>query len=209
MAHVSGDSTLVQTLYGPVRGSCANTKLGADGIDEERAIPVLSWLGVPFAQPPVGPLRFMAPVWPEIWTEVRNTTEYQPICIQSGDEGISGHSSEDCLYLNIFAPVTKPGSEPLPVYIYIHGGGFTGGSSASFKPMSIVALSNIIVVTISYRLGPFGFMHLPEVGINGNMGFLDQNLAMKWVNENIRRFNGDPSKVTLGKVFFLFSHNSK
>jgi para-nitrobenzyl esterase len=155
--------------------------------------------GVPFAEPPVGPLRFRPPVKMKTWNGVRDATRFGAAAMQVGEPGVE--HSEDCLYLNIWAPL---GKGPFPVYVWIHGGGFTGGYS--FAPMfngTGLAQAGIICVTVAYRLGVFGFLDLePLLGAeysgSANNGLRDLIAALSWVQENIAAFGGDPSNVTVG-----------
>jgi para-nitrobenzyl esterase len=151
--------------------------------------------GIPFAKPPVGALRWAAPQTADTWTGVRDATEYGSDCVQS-----NGSGSEDCLYLNVFTPKT-PG--PHPVMVWIHGGAFVFGSGGgTYIPTRLVS-HDTVVVTINYRLGRFGFLAHPglsaEVTPNasGNYGIMDQQLALKWVKDNIARFGGDARNVTI------------
>jgi carboxylesterase type B len=184
--------TLIETKYGKLQGTC-NVVPIADPDTPNRAENVISWLGVPFAQPPIGSLRFMPPAEVICWTGVRNATSFSPACMQEGTQSMS----EDCLYLNIYAPFNKS-DEPLPIFIHVHGGTFVGGSGQGYAGSYPAGIANIIVVTVNYRLGPFGFMYLGQAGINGNMAFLDQHMALKWVHENACSFNGDRNRITFG-----------
>jgi para-nitrobenzyl esterase len=155
--------------------------------------------GVPFAQPPIGPLRFRAPAACKPWTQPLDATHFAAAAMQSGEPGTP--KSEDCLYLNVWAPAAKG---PHPVYVWVHGGGFTGGHS--FEPMfdgTMLAQEGIVCVTIAYRLGVFGFLDLgpllgPEYTDSGNNGVRDLIAALEWVKQNIESLGGDPSLVTLG-----------
>jgi para-nitrobenzyl esterase len=160
--------------------------------------------GVPFAQPPLGELRFRAPQKLAAWSGVRDATRFGASAMQSGEPGVT--HSEDCLYLNIWTPesgssVTK---EPYPVFVWIHGGGFTGGHA--FEPVYDgieFARHGIICVTVAYRLGVFGFLDVePVLGAeyagSANNALLDLIAALEWVQANIDRFGGDAAKVTIG-----------
>ena len=160
--------------------------------------------GIPFAAPPVDELRWKAPQPVEPWKGVRMADKYAPAPIQStvlwmGDIDMS----EDCLYLNIWTPA-KSKKEKLPVMVWIHGGGFSNG--ASFSPVysgENIAANGVILVSVAYRLGALGFLALPELsaesehGVSGNYGLLDQIAGLKWVQDNIEAFGGDPAKVTI------------
>jgi carboxylesterase type B len=185
--------TLVETRYGKLQGACKTIEVSGD---PDRTESVLSWIGVPFAQPPIGPLRFMKPAELKPWSGIRNATSFSAICMQPDNWA---NMSEDCLYLNIYAPYrSQSAPKPLPIYIHIHGGTFVGGAGSSYQGSYPAAVGNIIVASMNYRLGPFGFLYLGEAGIDGNMGFLDQHAAVKWVHENAASFNGDPDRITLG-----------
>ena len=155
--------------------------------------------GVPFAQPPVGPLRFRPTQPVSSWTFPRDATRFARAALQPNQSSVS--QSEDCLYLNVWAPAAKGF---YPVYVWIHGGGFTGGRS--FEPMfdgTMLASEGIICVTVAYRLGVFGFLDLgpllgPEFEGSANNGLRDLMAALEWVQRNIEAFGGDPSRVTVG-----------
>ena len=155
--------------------------------------------GVPFAQPPVGALRYRPPVKAAAWAGVRDATKFSATAMQPGEAKVP--QSEDCLYLNVWAPDAKG---PHPVFVWIHGGGFTGGRS--FDPDSDgtqFAQQGVVVVTVAYRLGAFGFLDLePALGASyagsANNGLRDLIAAFKWVQENIADFGGDPAQVTIG-----------
>ncbi|ANY67396.1 para-nitrobenzyl esterase [Paenibacillus sp. BIHB 4019] len=169
------------------------------------------WKGIPYAKPPVDELRFAAPVPPEQWEGVREAFHFGPENIQPRHNGASAEfaagaflESEDCLYLNVWAPeaaVTENAAAPLPVMVWIHGGSFlTGaGSLPLYDGSELVKRGNVIVVTINYRLGPFGFLHLAPLGGSfvSNAGLLDQIAALEWVKNNIAAFGGDPAAVTI------------
>jgi len=150
--------------------------------------------GVPFAEPPVGPLRFRPPSKLRPWTGERDATKYGPAAMQEGN----GVHSEDCLYLNIAAP---QGKGPFPVYVWIHGGGFTGGDAGDPMGMSMTE-DGIICVTVAYRLGVFGFLDVASLlgadyAGSANNGVRDVIAALEWVHENIVAFGGDPKRVTI------------
>ncbi|MEW6354773.1 MAG: carboxylesterase/lipase family protein [Planctomycetota bacterium] len=161
--------------------------------------------GIPFAAPPVGDLRWKPPQPVVPWEGVRECIQYGPSCPQPtplmGPPPVK--SSEDCLYLNVWTPANR-GDRKLPVMVWIHGGGFTTGSgSGPWYEGSALARQGVVVVTINYRLGPFGYLAHPllskesERNVSGNYGMLDQIAALKWVQENIAAFGGDPGCVTI------------
>ncbi len=168
---------------------------------------VRAFLGIPYAAPPVGPLRWKPPQPAPAWSGVRSATRFGPRCMQTQlfpdmvfrDSG----PSEDCLTLNVWTPVAKSAG-PLPVMVWIHGGGFvTGGSSEPRQDGEHLARKGVVVVSMNYRLGIFGFFALPSLAAEspkhaaGNYGLMDQAAALDWVRRNIAAFGGDPAKVTI------------
>lgn len=158
-----------------------------------------SFLGVPFAKPPVNELRFAYPQEPEPWEGELLCDHFTLPCIQDIWIGQRIEMSEDCLYLNIFTPAETSG-EKLPVMFWVHGGGFTGGRAddPGYKGETCNGLGAILV-TINYRCNVLGFFNLPELeekeGYGGNLGLMDQIAALKWVRENIGAFGGDPERI--------------
>lgn len=162
--------------------------------------------GVPFAAPPVGALRWRSPMPPVSWGGIRRAESFGPPCAQAPSSGrteVSSVSREDCLYLNIWTP-DRTASAPLPVMVWIHGGGFQNGMGTSpTYDGAALAARGVVVVTINYRLGVFGFLAHPELTAqssrrsSGNFGLEDQIAALRWVARNIRAFGGDPKNVTL------------
>lgn len=182
---------------GQVRGYRIPTSSGGD-LD--------IFLGIPFAEPPLGNLRFAPPQEKKSWrASVFNATTYGPACQQplhflqkySFGKSFSG-VSEDCLYLNVYAPknVSSP-DQHLPVMVWIHGGSFRYGSGSEYDGRILAAKGEVVVVTINYRLGALGFLSTDDSVTSGNQGLLDQVMALKWVNRNIQHFGGNPSQVTL------------
>jgi len=173
------------------------------------------FLGIPYAAPPVGDLRFRPPAPAEPWVGVLDAAAFSPACPQL--ESLTGTASEneDCLYLNVWTPDPAP-TKPLPVMVWIHGGGNTVGSTGDFVPFppfesyrlyageKLAADRNVVVVSINYRVGVFGFFgHTavatedPQYPYAGNQGLLDQRAALQWVRDNIIAFGGDPANVTI------------
>ncbi|KAJ8951540.1 hypothetical protein NQ318_020413, partial [Aromia moschata] len=156
---------------------------------------------IPYAAPPVGGLRFKEPVPAEDWEGILDTTANTKICYQGTPSSTPNVSeTEDCLYLNVYTPV-KPGdnsSDLLPVLFWIYGGSFlTGDGTYQLYGPTYFMDYGIIVVTINYRLGPLGFLATEDGVIPGNLGLKDQVFALKWTNQNIRLFGGDPEKITI------------
>ena len=167
---------------------------------------VTAWLGIPFAAPPVGDLRWRAPEPPVAWQGVRVADHFGAPCMQNGPPGAPGADlprSEDCLYLNVWAPPAQK-KVKRPVMFYIHGGGFQFGMTAWHETDGAsLARHGVIVVTTAYRLGKFGFFAHPALvkeakgGPAGNYGLMDMVAALKWVKANIAAFGGDPDNVTI------------
>lgn len=167
------------------------------------------YLGIPFAKAPICELRFKKPVEAEKWTKPLNCHKYGPGCPQSGHmisnllpPGYREFAEDNCLNLNIFAPSWKSEEFPngLPIMVYFHGGGFEIGFSSMFDDYSLsgtLPLKDVIVVTANYRVGPLGFMTTGDEVSRGNYGLWDQTLALKWVQEHIKSFGGNPNIVTV------------
>jgi len=158
------------------------------------------YLGIPFAAPPIGNLRWREPQPVIPWNGIKETKRYASACAQTA-EWITHPKSEDCLYLNIWAPEK---AKKLPVMVWIHGGGLYGGTAAqSGYDGANLAKRGAVIVTLNYRLGILGFFSHPELtkessrGSSGNQGILDQIAALRWVQQNITRFGGDPERVTI------------
>lgn len=156
---------------------------------------------IPFATPPVGKLRWKAPLPASKWEGVRQANKFAPAPMQGGNPP-SG-KSEDCLYLNIWTPA-KSANDKIPVMVYIYGGGFSGGNTSDpWVSGEKLAKKGVVLVNIAYRVNQFGFLSLPELSaespdhVSGNYGLLDQIAALKWVQKNVAAFGGDPSKVTV------------
>ncbi len=191
---VSADT--VMTRFGTVRG---NVYTGG-----------FEFLGIPFAKPPVGTLRWRPPVDPVPWTSVLATQAFRPACPQmrfaAGQDTGTAEGDEDCLQLNVWTPATT-GTASLPVMVFIHGGGQQQGSAGEvqggtqiYNGRNLAARGHAVVVTIQYRLGPLGYLVHPGLeaesgGTSGNYGVMDQIQALKWVKNNIAAFGGDPGRV--------------
>jgi para-nitrobenzyl esterase len=176
------DLTLAETDAGPVRG------IASDG--------VISFKGIPYAKPPIGALRWRAPQPVTPWQEVRDAAEFGPGCMQTDYV----QRSEDCLTLNVWRPAVS--SEPLPVMVWIYGGALVHGRTAQY-PSDALAKQGVLIVSMNYRLGRFGFFAHPALAeeapgeVRGNYGYMDQRAALQWVRRNIAAFGGDPGKVTI------------
>ncbi|KAJ8723138.1 hypothetical protein PYW08_003050 [Mythimna loreyi] len=157
-----------------------------------------SFKGIPYAQPPVGDLRFKAPQPPKPWEGVRAAKEFGPKCYQNDMFTNTGKiGSEDCLYLNVYTPDIKS-EKPLPVMFWVHGGAFIcGGGDDDFYGPEFLVRQGVVVVTINYRLEILGFLCLDTPEIPGNAGMKDQVQALRWVNKNIASFGGDPKNITI------------
>ncbi len=167
---------------------------------------VREWLGIPYAAPPTGANRFLPPKDVAAWSTPRSATAIGHSCAQlasGATPALSSGSDEDCLYLNVWAPEVEVNNAP--VFVWIHGGGFTQGSGGEplYRGAPVVVQSNAIVVTLNYRLGALGWLSHPELATEEGVttspspGLLDQQAAMRWVQRNIAAFGGDPNNVTL------------
>lgn len=183
------DTSMVALVHGRVRGLPG---------------PVRRFLGIPYAKPPVGPRRWQPPAMLEPWSGMLDATGFGSDSFQLHDSQLRGRGlSEDCLYLNVWTP-SQGGLDRLPVMVWIHGNGYTrgSGSHATYDGTQL-ASRGVVVVTVNYRLGLAGFLAHPELtaesanGSSGNYGLLDQLAALRWVQENIQSFGGDPRRVTL------------
>jgi para-nitrobenzyl esterase len=183
---------VVETTAGLVRGTVEDS--------------VVVFKGIPFAEPPVGNLRFREPQPPVAWTGVRNTDTFSVACPQHGSyprDAPPEATGEDCLYLNLWKPL-RAAEEKLPVMLWIHGGGLKNGSASTpLYAGDNLARHGVIVVTANYRLGVLGFLAHPELTkesghqSSGNYGLMDQIAALTWIRENISAFGGDPARVTV------------
>jgi para-nitrobenzyl esterase len=181
-----GASPVVRTGGGLVRGT--------DGAG------VSTFLGLPYAAPPTGNLRWRAPQPAAAWTGVRDATTFGPSCPQAPSPfAPPGQFSEDCLYLNVYTPAARSSFGGRPVLVWIHGGGLEQDGARDYDGTKLAA-DGVVVVTINYRLGALGFLAHPALashGAAGNYGLMDQQAALRWVQRNIARFGGDPGNVTI------------
>src|SRR5271169_2940275 len=185
----------VQIANGAVEGTAARTS------------GVRAYLGIPYAAPPVGDLRWKPPQPVANWTGARKTDQFGLHCMQANVFGDmifkDAGMSEDCLNLNVWTPA-KSDREKLPVMVWIYGGGFQAGATSEPRQNGeVLATKGVVVVSMNYRLGIFGFYSHPELtkesghNASGNYGLLDQAAALQWVKKNIATFGGNPDKVTI------------
>ncbi|XP_041355817.1 cholinesterase 1-like [Gigantopelta aegis] len=201
VTRTKGANPVVQTTLGPVTGletSLLNKRLDV-------------FYGIPYAKPPIGNLRFKRPESPEPWNETRATQTLPNCCHQTIDISFDRSvgvemwnpntpMSEDCLYLNVWQPKPDSSSEKLAVMVWIYGGTYSFGSITLdvYNGKYLAIRNNVVVVSMNYRIGVLGFLYLGnERTAPGNMGLLDQSLAMKWVYDNIEQFGGDKNRITL------------
>ncbi|XP_034378070.1 pyrethroid hydrolase Ces2e-like [Arvicanthis niloticus] len=193
----------------PIRTTHTGQILGSLIHMKSLDVGVHAFLGIPFAKPPVGTLRFAPPEDPEPWSGVRDGTSHPPMCLQD----ITAMNmqafkllkltlppipmSEDCLYLNIYTPDHAHKGSNLPVMVWIHGGSLVIGMASLYDGSMLAAMENVVVVTIQYRLGVLGFFSSGDEHARGNWGFLDQVAALRWVQQNIAHFGGNPDRVTI------------
>ncbi len=180
---------IIETADGPVRG------VEQDGVRR--------FLGIPYAAPPVGDLRWRPPQPPAKWVTPLDAVVFGHTCVQTNTLGVFAAPSdqEDCLYLNVFTPANERGQQTRSVMVWIHGGGLFDGESNDYDASKLVRDGDVVVVTINYRLNIFGFLAHPALDWEGhpfgNYGLMDQQFALKWVQRNIHAFGGDPNKVTI------------
>jgi len=199
-------TTRILPSAGVARPSVVTTSAGKLQGQTEGSLHIFK--GIPYASPPVGQARWRPPSPASPWSGIKSATQFGPACIQPTRHAPSiyasdlGPTSEDCLTLNIWAPSA---AKRAPVFVWIHGGSLTSGSSKEsvYDGAALASRGGLIVVSINYRLGVLGYLALPELssesslGISGNYGLLDQIEALRWVHRNIRAFGGDPANVTI------------
>jgi para-nitrobenzyl esterase len=188
MAKDEASPLVVQTQDGKVRG------IEGRGVREYR--------GIPFAAPPLGNLRFEPPAPVKPWTNVLDASQYRAACAQARRFGLTEPSDdEDCLHLNVAVPTTRA-RKARPVLVWFYGGAFVGGSTQLYPLAYLAREGDLVVVSMNYRLGPLGFMAHPAFGADFNGGYAleDQRQALRWVQQNIAAFGGDPGNVTIGGV---------
>ncbi|XP_049999598.1 acylcarnitine hydrolase-like [Alexandromys fortis] len=204
LLHVQGkdsDNPIRTTHTGKVQGSLIHLNDTKEG--------VYIFLGLPFAKPPLGELRFAPPEPPEPWSGVRDGTTYPAMCLQNSETAVAESrammkrsmppisTSEDCLYLNIYTPAHAREGSKLPVMVWIHGGALVAGVASAYDGSLLAAREDVVVVTIQYRLGVLGFFSTGDQHARGNWGYLDQVAALRWVRKNIAHFGGNPYLVTI------------
>jgi len=196
---VISDDLIVNTSKGKIRGVTLKSATNKD---------VDVWYGIPYAQPPVGDLRFRHPRPPEAWKEVKETTKLPNSCVQIVDNMFPGFQgsemwnantpkTEDCLYLNVAVPRPHPRNSAVLVWIY--GGGFYSGTSTLdvYDPRVLASEENIIVVSLQYRVASLGFLFFDTEDVPGNAGLFDQLMALQWIRDNIAQFGGNPNNITI------------
>uniref|UniRef100_A0A8V0ZDR1 Neuroligin 1 n=1 Tax=Gallus gallus TaxID=9031 RepID=A0A8V0ZDR1_CHICK len=204
---------VVTTNFGKIRGIKKE-------LNNEILGPVIQFLGVPYAAPPTGERRFQPPEPPSPWADIKNTTQFAPVCPQNIIEGrlpevmlpvwftnnldvVSTYvqdQNEDCLYLNIYVPTEddiRDSGGPKPVMVYIHGGSYMEGTGNLYDGSVLASYGNVIVITVNYRLGVLGFLSTGDQAAKGNYGLLDLIQALRWTSENIGFFGGDPLRITV------------
>ena len=183
-----GEPPVVETGSGAVRG------VSSAGVD--------SFLGIPYAAPPVGDLRWSPPQPAAPWDGVRAAEAFGNRCPAAESTNGPRSETEDCLFVNVQRPAGSTPEDRLPVYVFIHGGGLVNGSSNQADMAELVSLTGIVGVSMNYRLGALGFLGHPQLtarqGESGNFGLMDQQEALRWVQQNIASFGGDPARVTIG-----------
>jgi len=188
----AADGAVVRTDKGLVRGAVAGN--------------VRSFLGIPYAAPPVGDRRWQPPAAMSAWTGPRDATRPGTVCPQfqqaTSDTPAQWVGDEDCLYLNVYTPFSTGATQKnLPVMVWLHGGGFASQAGSYYDPTPLVTQGRVIVVTLNYRLGVFGFLAHPALNTptnkSGAFGLQDQQAALKWVKLNAAAFGGDPNNITL------------
>lgn len=183
----TSDPSLVKTQQGMVQGVVQST--------------FRAFLGIPYAAPPVGNLRWKPPQAHAPWSTTLNATRAGSPCPQTASPFGQASTNEDCLFLNVYTP--NPVTANAPVMVWIHGGAFVAGEGSDYNPGVTLVAQGAVVVTINYRLGAFGFLALPSLsaedasGSSGNYGLQDQQFALRWVHDNIRAFGGSPENVTI------------
>ena len=199
-------AAVILLLGAPAGAQVADANVTGGRVTGVVANGIASFKGIPFAAPPVGALRWKTPQPVKPWTSVRQATAYGPSCMQDPGFarlfGAAPNLSEDCLYLNVWSPAKTPGAS-LPVMVWIYGGGFVGGMTGiPAYDGTRLAEKGVVLVSVAYRLGVFGFLAHPDLSResgkgSGNYGLQDQIAGLQWVKANIAKFGGDPARVTI------------
>ncbi|KAK2164457.1 hypothetical protein LSH36_63g06038 [Paralvinella palmiformis] len=190
------EDPIVETNYGLLRGFADQDRFNRS---------YDAFLGVPFAKPPIGDLRWQVPDQPpESWSHIRNATEFSPHCIQIISDlyrfiGFGRNDSEDCLYLNIYVPgsVEEALANPLPVMVFFYGGAYAVGTAEMYPGQELATDGNVVVVTVNYRVNVMGFFSTGDDAAPGNYGLWDAKAALQWIKDNIIYFGGDPDTITV------------
>jgi len=188
-AQTAGSAPVVHTRQGTIQG------ITAGNVEQFR--------GIPFAAPPVGNLRWRAPIPPKPYSATLDASKFPPPCMQGRALPEFPAPNEDCLYLNVYRPAGSREGKKMPVLIYFHGGGFANGTASARDGVELAGDNDMIVVMPNYRLGAFGWLALPALdgetnnSSSGNYGFLDMVAALRWIQENIAAFGGDKDNVTI------------
>jgi len=206
--NVIDEELIVHVKNGAVRGKSVYLDYDLSANSKKLKKRVNAWLGIPYAEKPINENRFKRPIPAKNWSGIYNATELQNTCYQLRDESVPGfwgteqwnpntEVSEDCLYLNVWTPNPKPNNSAVMVWIY--GGAFYSGSSTLkiYDPKIIVGETDMIFVSLNYRVSIFGFLYMDNENAPGNQGLLDQNMALNWIYNNIQFFGGDNTKITI------------
>ena len=200
-----GAALALAVLAFPAQAAITRANTTAGVIEGQVVDGVGEFKGIPFAAAPIGDLRWKAPQPPKPWPGVRKTVAFGPACVQGpilAQMGSAAAQSEDCLYIDVWTPAVTP-ADKLPVIAWIYGGGFnSGATSVPMYDGANFARQGVVFVSLSYRVGPFGFLSTPELSAesrhgSGNYGLLDLVAGLHWVHDNIAKFGGDPTKVTI------------
>ncbi len=195
VASVSTAATAAAAAEPPV------VRIAAGALQGARSGGAESFRGIPYARPPVGDLRWRAPAAVAAWAGTRDAGAYGGRCPALAGSNGALSLTEDCLFVNVHRPDGAAATDARAVLVFLHGGGLKDGSSDQYDGALLAQRTGIIVVTVNYRLGAFGFLSDPALtreGESGNYGFADQQAALRWVRDNVRAFGGDPAKVTVG-----------
>ncbi|CAH1113442.1 unnamed protein product [Psylliodes chrysocephalus] len=183
------EDPIINLPNGKIRGQMVKSRV-------DDSFTFYSYQGIPFAAPPIGKYRFLPPQPVQNWDGIKDVFDNEVSCWAS--DKVEAKATEDCLYLSVYTPVAPTNNTKLNVLVFMYGGGFHHGHmSYGHKKSSFIVQNDIILVTFNYRGGPFGFLSTGDSVIPGNMGLKDQQATLKWVNQNIHLFGGDPDKVTL------------